>query len=399
MKLAGVLLVLTVGPATAQPPGVQYGHRLGSNLVFLTESPDAAEPGEDQGQDPRLRGIPPALLEAMRDPSVTLSVEQMNTIRALLAANAVEAQSATLAARANFGAEFPFVTIRGGSTTPFLFSARPSAAFDTWAEQQSSDYAESAKIGFTGIDRTEGKAILRRFVRDDFRQIYVSYAATVETLPDGIYRVSFGPSEDELPADLRGKAGWKLLSPARYPPPQVMKDGDSVALELYSNGTTRDTTRSTTRRVVDYVHVGRQDRMVMRKEAPHDSYAADAELAVTQPRVRVNGVTAPAAASPETIRGSELWVYVPGHGRYVLSLHPLPDLGFEGVGEAAGNSLTFTSADGDVFRLDAAERIAAGSGSYIVYVSPDPGWEPADPQDRVLVTLGVTPGFVADDPY
>ncbi len=235
------------------------------------------------------------------------------------------------------------------------------------------EYAESVQTGFTGIDRTEGKTVLRRFVRDGLRQVYVRYAATVETLPDGTYRVSFGPSSDPTPAGVYPGADWEVRGPATYPVPQIVRDGDSVRIELYAN-------RSRT--LADYVHVGRADRMVLRQEAPRDYYAEDAEFSISQPRFRVNGVTRDAvAALPETIRGPVLWVYVPGRGRYVLSLHAHPALGFKNAGEAAGNSLTF-SADGNVFRIDTAERIAAGSGTYTLRVLPDLGWEPADPQDR-----------------
>lgn len=273
-----------------------------------------------------------------------------------------------------------------GLNTAILLNQRPCAAFETWAEQASSDFAESAGTGVTGIVRTEGRVVMHRFVRDNLRQIYASYTVTVETLPDpGTYRVSFGPAEP--PVDMLGKADWKVLAPAKYPAPQIMKDEDSIRLELYSNGASR--------RVVEYIHAGRQDRMVFRKETPHDSYAEDAELAIAQPRLRVNGVAYVAmGVLPETIRGPVVWVYIPGHGRYVLSLQAHAGLGFEDAGEAAGNSLTFTAPDGNVFRIDTAERVAAGSGTYTVHVMPDSGWAPADPQDRARVMVGAAFGVI-----
>jgi hypothetical protein len=71
-------------------------------------------------------------------------------------------------------------------------------------------------------------------------------------------------------------------------------------------------------------------------------------------------------------------VYVPGHGRYFLTLHPPADSEFQNAGEAAGNALMFTS-EGNVFRIDVAQRIAAGSGDYAVHVLADLGWEPSPP--------------------
>jgi hypothetical protein len=166
--------------------------------------------------------------------------------------------------------------------------------------------------------------------------------------------------------------------------PQIVGDGDAVRVELYSNGF---------RKMVDYVHAGRPDRMVLRTEAPRDYYAEDAELTVTMPHFRVNGARFEAVAPlPETLRGPLLWVYIPGHGRYLLSLHAHTEWGFADAGEAAGSSLTFTS-DGNIFRIDAAERIAAGSGTYTLRMLPDPAWLPADPPDRSRIMVGTLPGL------
>ncbi len=196
--------------------------------------------------------------------------------------------------------------------------------------------------------------------------------------------MSFGPSSDQPVADVRGKSGWKVISPARYPVPQLVRDEDSVRLALY--------VENSARKLVDYIHVGREDRMVLRAEAPRDYYAEDAELAVTRPRFRVNGAGGDAVVSlPDTIRGPVLWIYVPGHGRYILSLHEHGELGFEDAGEAAGSSLTF-NVDGNVIRIDTAERVAAGSGVYTVYVLTDSRWEPDDPEDRARIMIGAAPG-------
>jgi hypothetical protein len=349
LKLAGFLVLIVAAiPAGAQS-GLEHGHRIGTAVAYLTESAE--------------------------DPQVTQARRGQAEILAGLQIQFAGAQS---------GSAAPIVN--KDTAVALLVGQKPSAVFETWAEQASSDFAESAQTGVAAVERTQGKAVLQRFVRDDLRQIYASYSVTIETLPEGTYRVSFGPPTEEIPAQLRGKADWKVLSPAKYPVPQILRDEDSIRLELYSS--------SASRRVIDYIHAGRQDRMVLRRETPHDYYADDAELAVTQPRLRVNGVARDDdAVMPETIRGPVLWVYIPGYGRYVLSLHAHADLGFDSAGEAAGNSLTFR-ADGNVFRIDAAERVAAGSGTYAVHVLPDRSWEPADPQDRARVMIGASIGVI-----
>jgi len=361
-------LVVTAVPAAALLIGQLHvsqlygqsphnGVRVGGSVAYLAESSDIHEPAY----------INP---DARRLAQILLSKRE-------------QAQT-----QAKCSGAVPLTINPDGSATELLPRQAPCAAFETWAEERSSNYAESIQTGFSGIDRTKGKTVLRRFVRDGLRQVFVSYAATVETLSDGTYRVSFGGSSDQPPADVRGKADWKVLSPPSYPVPQILRDEDSVRLELYSEGPARNPERE----LVDYVHAGREDRMVMREEAARDYYAEDAELAVAQPRLRVNGVERGAvAAVPESIRGPVLWVYVPGYGRYVLSLHAHEEAGFESAGEAAGNSLTFT-ANGNIFRIDATERIAAGSGTYTIHMLPDLGWMPADPLDRARVMIGTAPG-------
>ncbi len=346
MRLAGFLGILIAIPAGAQS-GFEHGHKIGSGVAYLEETSGAGGP------------------EAQ-----------------ILANLRIQFAEVTGSAR---GTTVPIIVNPNDVTATLVVNQKPCAAFETWAEQATSDFAESAATGVTAVERTAGKVVMQRFVRDNLRQIYASYTVTVETLPQETYRVSFGPPTP--PVEMLEKADWKVFAPAKYPVPQIMKDEDSIRLELYSNGTTR--------RVVDYIHAGRQDRMVFRKETPHDSYAEDAELAFTQPRLRVNGVEAnPVGVLPETTRGPVLWVYVPGHGRFVLSLQTHAEAGFVEGGEVVGNSLAFTAPDGNVFRIGTTERIAPGSGTYAVHVLPDADWMPADPQDRARALIGAAPGVV-----
>jgi hypothetical protein len=362
VNLAGFLIALAAVPLAAQSglvqAGLDQGHRLGTSVAYLKESGD-------------LRDGPPI--------SITLPNSAGQPGKVMILIRPSNGSGTVQAATLSVGTIFAATTLAP--------SIEPCAAFEAWAETRTSNFMDSTQTGATVMERTPGKAVFERFVRDDLRQIDASYTVTVETLPEeGTYRVSFGPPPD---GHAFNKPDWKVYSPAKYPAPQIMKAEDSIRLELYTIGSPGNTTR----RVVDYIHVGRQDKMVMLKETPHDAYADDAELAVTQPRFRVNGAAGGTVAPlPETILGPVVWVYVPGHGKYVLSLQPHQDLRFESAGEVEGNSLMFTAPDGNVFRIDTAERIAAGSGSYSVHVLSDQSWTPADPQDRERILIGAAPG-------
>ena len=262
----------------------------------------------------------------------------------------------------------------------------PSAVFETWVEQLPSDYQESVTAGFSSIDREPNRFTAHRYVRDNFRHVYASYAVTVEMLPEtGKYRVAYGASP--VPSDVRLPASenWKIATPSHYAVPQILEDGEAMRLELYTDPRTEQT-------LVEYLHVGKPAAITLRKEAAHDSYADDSQFVITQPHLKANGVARDSAVLPETLSGPVIWVYAPGYGRYVLSFLPHAELGFERAGEVSGNSLNFAVA-GNLFRMECADRIAVGgSGAYNIYAVRDPAWEPADPDDRVRFVIGSAPG-------
>jgi hypothetical protein len=73
------------------------------------------------------------------------------------------------------------------------------------------------------------------------------------------------------------------------------------------------------------------------------------------------------------IRGA--WLYVAGHGRYILSLTPRAELGFVKAGEVRGGLITFTLAN-DQFKVECPNAIAPGYAPYMLYVLRDPEWTP-----------------------
>lgn len=260
----------------------------------------------------------------------------------------------------------------------------PSVTFETWVEGLPTDYMESLTAGFSSVDREENKMTARRYVRDNFRHVYASYAATVEMLPEmGKYRVTLSASPMEGDAKLSPAEKWKVVTPAVFAVPQIMDDGEWVRVELYKDS-------STGQELVEYLHVGMQSAITLRKEAAHDTYAEDPQFAFTSPHLKANGAMFDAGPLPETLSGPVVWVYVPGFGRYVLSFLPHED-GFDLAGEVSGKSMTFTVA-GNLIRVECGDRIASGSGTYNVYAMLDAGWAPADPEDQGRFVMGSAPG-------
>jgi hypothetical protein len=300
LKLAGFLSALLAIPAFAQS-SPQYGTRVGQiQTVYLRDIPVPPGPTVPFAGPARIGDFPEA-------------------------------------ARATSG--IPAVT--------------PKAEFETWAEQRSKDYAESVVTGSTDIERTPGKATIHRFVRDNFRNLYLTYTVTFEPIAGtDTFRVAF--SDSAVP----------------YPVPQILRDGETIALTLAADARTG-------RRLMDYIRVGTAG-MHSRAAVSRDAYAEDAELTIAQPRLRTNGVEQKAASPSATVSAPVVRVDIPGQGRYLLSFKPRADQGFERAGEVAENSLVFSYA-GNIFRMDCADRIATGSAAYNIYVRKEPG-DPVDPE-------------------
>lgn len=240
----------------------------------------------------------------------------------------------------------------------------PKAEFETWAMQRFKDYAESVVTGFTDIERAPGKATIHRFVRDNFRDLYVTYTMTFEPIAStDTFRVTF--TDSAVP----------------YPVPQILRDGETIALTLAADARTG-------RRLTDYIRVG-TGVMHSRAAVSRDVYAEDAELTIAQPRLRTNGLEQKAERASPKVSAQMVWVDIPGQGRYDLSFKPRADQGFERAGEVAENSLVF-SLGGNIFRIDCADRIATGSGTYNIYARKERDQKPEDP-------LGFTFGALDSD--
>ncbi len=226
----------------------------------------------------------------------------------------------------------------------------PHAEFETWVEQHSRDYAESVLTGFTGIERALGKTTIHRFIRDNFRHADFTYTVMIEAIPRmETFQVVF--IEASMP----------------YPVPQIVREGETISLNLAVD-------KQTGRRMIDYIRVG-TGVLHARQEVARDVYAEDAEMTITRPRLRSNGVEHQGSGLSATVSGAVLWVDIPGHGRYDLSFKPRADQGFEKAGEVADRSLVFTHG-GNIFRIDCADRIATGSGTYAIYARRDPAADP-----------------------
>jgi len=271
-----------------------------------------------------------------------------------------------------------------------------------------------------------GRIVARRILSDPSNNRYFGYEALLDPQTErGSYLVGF---RDLDPQAVNVPAG-ELQSPAMYPPPRVMRKGDTISVDVGPVGINGDTndrivddvlltplqprTQAQATWETDSVPARRYSRSVQLElhqrgiepsqpppsvthvvqpkgtspqarlpipppigGSPRMFTAADAELWIVNPSVTLNGGVAGAPGAVNAAHGRLIFLYLPGKGRYILSLVPRPELGFTRAGEVNGGFLKWT-ADGDAFSVDSPYPIARGGGSYFVYELHDPDWQAA----------------------
>jgi hypothetical protein len=242
--------------------------------------------------------------------------------------------------------------------------------------------------GFETQTAEQGDAI-RRIMIDSRNGTYFGYEVLVDVLGEtGPYRVTFrefsAPFEAAAWTLPESPVPWASVASPRFPPPEVIQAGEVLALELLSN-------TDTGQRIVDYVTIQEPSRTFRGFDTIPDRQFAfatgdardfrveDLEMRVQSARLRVNGVPEESAEGRfYEVSGPLVWFYAPGRGRFVLSLAPRPDLGFERRGEVRGTLLEFV-VDGDTFALASGVRIAPGEAVFNLYVRHEPQWLPSYP--------------------
>ena len=255
-----------------------------------------------------------------------------------------------------------------------------------------------------------GKTYFTRTVMDSVNHQYFGYEVLLEEQQPGTYLATFGkPVVSPMEAVATASGGlsqWSLRTLA-LPEPKVVRDGDIISIELMTNATTGD-------KLIDDITIQPQRPTIRWFPAPgfqgspgltgaqvppgnravpsvegaaRDFSAADAEMRLTQPRATLNGIPQSTAARVSSVTGSLVWFYLPGRGRYILSLVPRPGLDFQRTGEVRGGAIALTLS-GDMITLESPVEIATGHAPYNLYVLRDPEWEPTTREQKEHFAVG-----------
>jgi hypothetical protein len=221
---------------------------------------------------------------------------------------------------------------------------------------------------------------------DTGNRMYFGYELLLEQQQPGTYLATFGKlglTSLDLSAGMRWRAlSWTIQPIPAIPEPREIRDGETISIDLFIDAATGD-------KLVDDIRIDPPHPPVTRFQPPppvsrpiptvsgtaRDFSAADAELQILGSRtITLNG-NLMGQLVPPSVHGALVWLYLPDHGRYILSLTPRADLGFKKAGEVRGGMIIFTLGK-DTIKLECMREIATGDAPYHLYVLHDPDWQP-----------------------
>jgi hypothetical protein len=242
----------------------------------------------------------------------------------------------------------------------------------------------SNALGGTVIDLLGG-VVGQRFIDDPAHKRSFGYDVRVEPSPNGnSAQIRIEPLHS---AQHAVQSGWTQFGlPAglpKYPVIPDLKAGDTVVIDLLMNP-------ATGQKIVDYltlVRTGGPDGVVV-----HDFTLTDVQLSLNRPRVMVDGKALESAESSGTT-GAFVWIYLKGHGRFILSLFPNQKFGFQKNGAAEADALTFHDGPTEI-RVNCEGAVAPGQGPYNLYVVHEPAWHAYSPSDSIEIGSADDAGWI-----
>jgi hypothetical protein len=292
--------------------------------------------------------------------------------------------------------------VPGKATDPFAAPGDPH--FVLYADIPSP--LPGVVAGYSNVNRMGRLASIgHRYFYDEGAHLYFGYDIVIQPEEQvDSYRVTFaklsiGPLDFQTDsADSLDPSLWKMAPPPPLPAAQVVKAGDPLSIAIFGDP-------DSGRKLVDTMTVvpmpppmprgypgnGREmwqwaHTLVRGNSAPPRQASTfmgsarqfspdDAEMRIQMRRVVINGTADRNGDVGRNASGSLVWFYAPGHGRYILSLTPRPDLGFVQAGEVRGGLVSFTVDKDDVV-LESPAMIAPGDAPYFLYVLHDREWTP-----------------------
>ena len=271
-----------------------------------------------------------------------------------------------------FGAE-EIEAMRAGARNRYEIAAQ----FRTIIEPNNEGLGAMAWAG--GVKVTDD-GVFHRYILDRTTKIYVGYDVRIEEGPDKTLLVltiePFSLEPSELPIENPGS--WKSSLVVREPQRQTVRLLEAVALDLLVREyATKD--RVNVQTVVDYISVGRDLERLRRprqdRSEPRPFKAEDTEMELFTPKIAINGKPFHETKGTLRVTGPTIGLFIKNRGRFLLSMFPHEELGFQRVGWVSRTTLHFEWS-GDTYEIESQRRIVPGAGTYHLYVHHDPAYQP-----------------------
>jgi hypothetical protein len=149
--------------------------------------------------------------------------------------------------------------------------------------------------------------------------------------------------------------------------PQMLRDGDTFALDVFSNSRTGT-------KIVDVIQVSLTDPSLRRAASdvpPRDFRLDDVQLRVSDYKLKVNGETV--YRSTGGVAGAVVWFALADRGRFVFSLVERPGFEFRKVGSVRHNTVSFEWG-GERYEWESALPVVGTGGNWNVWVLHDPDY-------------------------
>lgn len=232
--------------------------------------------------------------------------------------------------------------------------------------------------GLSDVMHTDAKDgrpdTFHRVFVDPVAESYWGYDLEVEPVGDtGTAQLRFRPlsvTAEQLPKDYHPQQVPNVAAFHALPSPQLpsetFQSGEVIAIDVMKNP-------ATSQNVVDYIEVEFEPVYSAVKTEPQDYRVSDVLLHIANPSLRVNGSDVPAALTiaDRSLKSPLVWLSVPGHGRFLLSLCSHPGSAFQKAGVVSGFGLSF-SWNGDHFDLRSRVLMTEPNGNWNLYVLSAP---------------------------
>jgi hypothetical protein len=236
-------------------------------------------------------------------------------------------------------------------------------------------------LGVGGIFTDLNGNTVHRYMIDESNGSYFGYDVVIGT-PDatGAYLVTFQPLSHMERID--GAADLRLVVLPKYPPPQMMHDGESIELDLMVSP-------DGSRKLTDIISIRMHEPPIPAAKtttAPRDFTVDDGPITFDASRFTVwrQGKQYPDSPGFTGKPGATLWVALPGQGRYILSL--IPHEGFTRSGNIRDNVVSFEDA-GQRYEVRFQSPVAGAGKAWNLYVMHDATYKP-DERHADSVNMG-----------